>query len=125
MPRILGVDIPKNKKIRFSLRYIYGIGPTRADEILKNTGIDPDKRAYELSDEEISKIASYIQSHYKVEGELRREVAQNIRRLIDIGCYRGIRHKKGLPVRGQRTRCNARTRKGPRPRVGGIKKKEK
>lgn len=125
MPRILGVDIPKNKKIRFSLRYIYGIGPTRADEILKNTGINPDKRAYELSDEEISKIASYIQSHYKVEGELRREVAQNIRRLIDIGCYRGIRHKKGLPVRGQRTRCNARTRKGPRPRVGGIKKKEK
>ena len=125
MPRILGVDIPKNKKIRFSLRYIYGIGPARADEILKNTGIDPDKRAYELSDEEISKIASYIQSHYKVEGELRREVAQNIRRLIDIGCYRGIRHKKGLPVRGQRTRCNARTRKGPRPRVGGIKKKEK
>ena len=125
MPRILGVDIPKNKKIRFSLRYIYGIGPTRADEILKNTGIDPDKRAYELSDEEISKIASYIQSHYKVEGALRREVAQNIRRLIDIGCYRGIRHKKGLPVRGQRTRCNARTRKGPRPRVGGIKKKEK
>ena len=125
MPRILGVDIPKNKKIRFSLRYIYGIGPTRADEILKNTGIDPDKRAYELSEEEISKIASYIQSHYKVEGELRREVAQNIRRLIDIGCYRGIRHKKGLPVRGQRTRCNARTRKGPRPRVGGIKKKEK
>ena len=125
MPRILGVDIPKNKKIRFSLRYIYGIGPARADEILKNTGIDPDKRAYELSDEEVSKIASYIQSHYKVEGELRREVSQNIRRLIDIGCYRGIRHKKGLPVRGQRTRCNARTRKGPRPRVGGIKKKEK
>ncbi len=125
MPRILGVDIPKNKKIRFSLRYIYGIGPTRADEILKNTGINPDKRAHELSDEEVSKIASYIQSHYKVEGELRREVAQNIRRLIDIGCYRGIRHKKGLPVRGQRTRCNARTRKGPRPRVGGIKRKEK
>ncbi len=125
MPRILGVDIPKNKKIRFSLRYIYGIGPTRADEILKNTGINPGKRAYELSDEEISKIASYIQSHYKVEGELRREVTQNIRRLIDIGCYRGVRHKKGLPVRGQRTRCNARTRKGPRPRVGGIKKRGK
>jgi len=125
MPRILGVDIPKNKKIRFSLRYIYGIGLYRADEILKSTGINPDKRAGQLSDEEISKIASFIQSHYKVEGELRREVSQSIRRLIDIGCYRGIRHKKGLPVRGQRTRCNARTRKGPRPRVGGIKKKER
>jgi len=122
MPRILGVDIPKNKKIGFSLRYIYGIGPYRAEEILKNTGINPNKRAGQLSDEEVSRIASFIQSHYKVEGELRREVSQSIRRLIDIGCYRGIRHKKGLPVRGQRTRCNARTRKGPRPRVGGIKK---
>ena len=122
MPRILGVDIPKNKKIGFSLRYIYGIGPYRAEEILKNTGINPNKKAGELSDEEVSRIASFIQSHYKVEGELRREVSQSIRRLIDIGCYRGIRHKKGLPVRGQRTRCNARTRKGPRPRVGGIKK---
>ncbi|OQX88409.1 MAG: 30S ribosomal protein S13 [Candidatus Omnitrophica bacterium 4484_70.2] len=122
MPRILGVDIPKNKKIGFSLRYIYGIGPYRAEEILKNTGINPDKKAGQLSDEEVSKIASFIQSHYKVEGELRRGVSQSIRRLIDIGCYRGIRHKKGLPVRGQRTRCNARTRKGPRPRVGGIKR---
>ncbi|RKY41181.1 MAG: 30S ribosomal protein S13 [Candidatus Omnitrophota bacterium] len=122
MPRILGVDIPKNKKIEFSLRYIYGIGPYRAEEILKNTGIDPDKKAGQLSDEEVSRITSFIQSHYKVEGELRREISQSIRRLIDISCYRGARHKKGLPVRGQRTRCNARTRKGPRPRVGGIKR---
>lgn len=121
MPRILGVDIPKNKKIRFSLRYLYGIGPTLADIVLRSVEIDPDKRADKLSDEEISKLANYIQSHYRVEGELRREISQNIRRLIDIGSYRGSRHKKGLPARGQRTRCNARTRKGPRPRVGGVK----
>lgn len=123
MPRILGVDIPGNKKVRIALRYIYGIGPTLADRIVQDTNIDGEKRANELTDDEISTIISYIQSHYRVEGELRREVAQNIRRLIEIGCYRGIRHKRGLPVRGQRTRCNARTRKGPRPRVGGIKKK--
>lgn len=122
MPRILGVDIPKNKKIRISLRYIYGIGPVNTLDVLSNTGIDPEKKAGELSDEEVSKIIAYIQSNYKVEGELRREIAQNIRRLIEIGSYRGIRHRKGLPVRGQRTKCNARTRKGPRPRVGGIKK---
>lgn len=122
MPRILGVDIPKNKKIRISLRYIYGVGPYRAEEILSATGIDGDRRASELTDEEISRLSSYIQNNYRVEGELRREIAQNIRRLIDISCYRGLRHRKGLPVRGQRTRCNARTRKGPRPRVGGIKK---
>ncbi len=123
MPRILGVDIPKEKKLKIALRYIYGIGPSNALEVLKNTGVDPEKKASQLSDEEISKIASFIQANYKVEGELRRETTQNIRRLADIGCYRGIRHKKHLPVRGQRTRCNARTRKGPRPRVGGIKKK--
>lgn len=123
MPRILGVDIPKNKKIGISLRYLYGIGPATALEVLNSVGIPPDKKASELSEEEVSKIASCIQTHYKVEGELRRGVSQSIRRLIEIGCYRGIRHKKGLPVRGQRTRCNARTRKGPRPRVGGIKSK--
>ncbi|MCM8820017.1 MAG: 30S ribosomal protein S13 [Candidatus Omnitrophica bacterium] len=122
MPRILGVDIPKEKKVKIALRYIYGIGPSNSLIVLQNTGIDPEKRASELTDEEISKITAFIQSHYKVEGELRRQTAQNIRRLIEIGCYRGIRHKKGLPVRGQRTRCNARTRKGPRPRVGGLKK---
>lgn len=122
MPRIFGVDIPKDKKIKIALRYVYGIGPTRALTILKETGIDPEKKAADLSDEDISQIASFVQSHYKIEGELRREISQNIRRLIEIGSYRGLRHKKGLPVRGQRTRCNARTRKGPRARVGGIKK---
>ena len=123
MPRIFGVDIPKNKKIKIALRYVYGIGPTKSQQVLKNTGIDPEKKASDLSEEEISQIASFVQANYRIEGELRREVSQNIRRLIDISCYRGSRHKKGLPVRGQRTRCNARTRKGPKPRVGGIRKK--
>jgi small subunit ribosomal protein S13 len=123
MPRILGVDIPKNKKIKISLQYLYGIGPVNALDVLYNSGVDPEKKASQLTDEEISHITSYIQNHYKVEGELKREISQNIRRLIEISCYRGIRHRKGLPVRGQRTRCNARTRKGPRPRVGGIKRK--
>lgn len=122
MPRILGVDIPANKKVIYSLRYIYGIGLTTAGLILKEAQISPEKMAKELSDEETSRIVATIQKHYKVEGELRRQVTQNIRRLVDIGCYRGSRHKKGLPVRGQRTRCNARSRKGSRPRVGGIKK---
>ncbi|MCF7908816.1 MAG: 30S ribosomal protein S13 [Candidatus Omnitrophica bacterium] len=123
MPRIFGVDIPKNKKIRVSLCYVYGIGPVRALEILNNLKIDPERKALSLSDEEISQIATHVQNNYRIEGELRREISQNIRRLIDIGSYRGSRHKKGLPVRGQRTKCNARTRKGPRPRVGGIKGK--
>lgn len=122
MSRILGVDLPKNKKLKIALRYIYGIGHTRATAIVNATGIDGEKRVKDLTDEEVSRLASYIQNHYKVEGELKREVSQNIRRLIEIGSYRGLRHRKGLPVRGQRTRCNARTRKGPRPRVGGIKK---
>lgn len=123
MPRIIGVDIPGNKKVKIALRYVYGIGPVNVMDVLANTGVDPEKRAQQLSDEELFKMASYIQSKYKVEGELRREIAQNIRRLVEIGSYRGSRHKKGLPVRGQRTRCNARTRKGPRPRVGGVKGK--
>ena len=123
MPRILGVDIPKNKKMKISLRYLYGIGPVNALHILSETKIDPEKKAHELTDEEISRIVTHIQSHYKIEGELRREISQNIRRMVEIGCYKGSRHKKGLPVRGQRTRCNSRTRKGPRPRVGGIKGK--
>ncbi len=122
MPRIFGVDIPKNKKIKISLRYIYGIGPAIALRILNELGIDPEKKASDLSEEEISQIASHVQAKYRIEGELRRENSQNIRRLIEIGSYRGTRHKKGLPVRGQRTRCNARSRKGPKPRVGGIKK---
>ncbi len=122
MPRIFGVDIPKNKKIKISLRYIYGIGPTNSLQILKATGIDPEKKAGSLNEEEISQIATYVQSSLRIEGELRRQISQNIRRLVEIGSYRGSRHKKGLPVRGQRTRCNARTRKGPKPRVGGVKK---
>jgi small subunit ribosomal protein S13 len=123
VPRILGVDIPANKKIVYSLQYIYGLGPFRSQSVLKESGIDPKKKAKDLTDEEASKIAGIIQGSFKVEGELRRQISQSIRRLIDIGSYRGSRHKKGLPARGQRTRCNARTRKGPRPRVGGIKKK--
>ncbi|MCD6551079.1 30S ribosomal protein S13 [Thermotoga sp.] len=115
MARIVGVELPNNKKVWVALTYIYGIGRSRSLEILKNTGVDPDKRVGELTDEEISKITKYIQDHFKVEGELRSEVESNIRRLIEIGCYRGIRHKLGLPVRGQKTRSNARTRKGPRP----------
>jgi len=122
MPRIFGVDIPKNKKIKVSLRYIYGIGPAKALAILNSIGIDPERRSADLTEEEISQIATYVQSNHKVEGELRREISQNIRRLIEVSSYRGFRHKKGLPVRGQRTRCNARTRKGPKPRVGGIKR---
>jgi len=121
MPRIFGVDIPKNKKIKISLCYVYGIGQVRALDILKALKIDPERKADDLSDEEISQIASHVQNTYRIEGELRREISQNIRRLIDVGSYRGSRHKKSLPVRGQRTKCNARTRKGPRPRVGGIK----
>lgn len=123
MPRILGVDIPKEKKVRIALQYLYGVGPTNCMRILSLTGIDPDKNAGALTDEELSKIVSCIQANYRIEGELRREITQNIRRLVDIGSYRGTRHKKGLPVRGQRTKCNARTRKGPRPRVGGVKRK--
>lgn len=122
MPRILGVDIPKDKKIKISLRYLYGVGPTNALQVLRAVNIDPEKKAKELSDDEIARIVTHLQGHLKIEGELRREISQNIRRLIDISCYRGQRHKKGLPVRGQHTRRNARTRKGPRPRVGGIKK---
>jgi len=121
MARILGVDLPKNKKVRIALQYIYGIGPFVADRMITTIGLDGEKRTQDLTDEDVSKIVIYIQNNFKVEGELRREVQQNIRRLIDIGSYRGSRHKKGLPTRGQRTKCNARTRKGPRPRVGGVK----
>ncbi len=123
MPRLLGVDIPANKKIRYSLRYIYGIGPHKADIILKEVEMDPDKKAKDLTDEETSKIVNFIQNNFKVEGELRRDTRQHIRRLIDISCYKGFRHRKGLPVRGQRTRCNARTRKGPKAKIGGLKRK--
>lgn len=122
MARIAGIDLPKNKRAEIGLTYIYGIGRTSAQNILTSAGIDFNKKIGELTDEEIAKIRSIITSDYKVEGALRSEVQMNIKRLMDIGCYRGIRHRKGLPVRGQRTRTNARTRKGKRKTVAGKKK---
>ncbi len=121
MPRIAGVDIPPNKRIDISLRYIYGVGPTRAIEICRKANIDTGVRANKLSEEEVSRIAGIIESDYIVEGQLRRQIQQNIARLREIRCYRGIRHIRGLPVRGQRTRTNARTRKGPKKTVAGKK----
>ena len=121
MPRIAGVDIPENKKILYSLQYIYGVGPKTAGEILQKTSIDPDRRARELTDEEVASIAVEIDSNHVVEGSLRRQLQQDIQRLKDIRCWRGDRHRRGLPVRGQRTRCNARTRKGRRKTVAGKK----
>ncbi len=127
MPRILGVDLPREKRIEASLPYLYGIGPARAIEILKRANIDCNRRAKDLTDEEIARLTAIIQSTYVTEGDLRREVGQNIKRLIDIGAYRGLRHRKGLPVRGQRTKTNARTRKGRKPIVGAsnVRKEEK
>ncbi len=124
MPRIVGVDIPKEKRTETALTYIHGIGKTSSLKILKVAGINPDTRAKDLTGEEISKIAAIIQKDYRIEGDLRREVASHIKRLIDIGAYRGVRHRKGLPVRGQRTKTNARTRKGPRKTVGVTRIKE-
>ena len=121
MPRIAGVDIPDKKKIRYSLRYIFGIGPKSADDILAAAEIDTERRSGELTDQEVSQIASIIDSGYIIEGALRRQVQQHIQRLKDIRSYRGDRHRRGLPVRGQRTRCNARTRKGKRKTVAGKK----
>ena len=123
MARILGVEIPNEKKVVIGLTYIYGIGHSRAKEIVEATGIDGNKKVKDLTEEEIGKIGSYIQQNFKIEGELRQEISENIKRLIDINCYRGIRHKLSLPVRGQRTRSNARTRKGPRKTVGVIRDK--
>ena len=121
MPRIAGVDIPDKKKIRYALRYIFGIGPKSADDILSEADIDTDRRSGELTDQEVSQIASIIASGYIIEGALRRQVQQHIQRLKDIRSYRGERHRRGLPVRGQRTRCNARTRKGKKKTVAGKK----
>lgn len=121
MPRIQGVDVPNDRPVRIALTYIYGIGLHRSDLICQQVGIDPALRARHLSEDEVARISSYIGNNYRVEGELRREVAGNIKRLKDIGCYRGIRHRKGLPVRGQMTQSNARTRKGPRKTVAGKK----
>lgn len=123
MPRIIGVDIPKEKRVEIALMYIYGIGRTLANRILKIANISPDKRAKDLSEEEVARLSSIIQRDYKVEGDLRREITANIKRLIDIATYRGFRHRRGLPVRGQRTRTNARTRKGPRKTVGVVRQK--
>ena len=122
MARISGVDIPNQKRVEIALTYIYGIGLTSSRKILAETGIDPDKRAKDLTEDEISKLRDEIENHYKVEGELRREVALNIKRLVEIKCYRGIRHRRGLPVRGQRTKTNARTRKGPAKTIANKKK---
>lgn len=122
MPRVAGVDIPGKKRIEVALTYIYGIGRSRSGQILKMAGLSPDVRAEKLSDDEVAKIRSIIDSNFQVEGNLRREVSMNIKRLMDLGAYRGLRHKKGLPVRGQRTKTNARTRKGPRKTVAGKKK---
>jgi len=121
MPRLAGVDIPDSKPIRYALRYIYGIGPKFADDILAESAIDPTKRAKDLSGEEISSLAGIIDSSYIVEGTLRRQVQQNVQRLKDIRCYRGDRHRRSLPVHGQRTRTNARTRKGKKKTVAGKK----
>jgi small subunit ribosomal protein S13 len=121
MPRIAGVEIPNDKRIEIALRYIYGVGPSNARDILKEAGIDPNVRAKNLTEDEVSRIAGVIDRSYVVEGQLRRQVQQNIARLRDIQCYRGHRHRRGLPARGQRTRTNARTRKGPKKTVAGKK----
>ena len=122
MARIAGVDLPREKRIEIGLTYIYGIGRPTADKILKATGVNPDTRVRELTDDEVKRISEVIDAEYMVEGDLRREVALNIKRLQEIGCYRGIRHRKGLPVRGQKTKTNARTRKGPKRTVANKKK---
>jgi len=124
MPRILGVDIPGRKRIEYALRYVHGIGPARARAVVAEAGVDPGKLADDLTPDELRSVLGVIQTRYRVEGDLRREVAQNIRRLISIGSYRGTRHRRGLPVRGQRTSTNARTRKGPRQTVGAVRSKE-
>jgi small subunit ribosomal protein S13 len=123
VPRIVGVDIPKEKRVELALTYVYGIGRSLSNKILKVANISPDKRAKDLTEEEIARISTIIQKDYKVEGDLKREIAANIKRFIDIGSYRGFRHRRGLPVRGQRTKTNARTRKGPRKTVGVIRQK--
>ena len=122
MARLVGVDLPRNKRIEIALTYIYGIGLTTAKEIIAATGVDPDIRVKDLSEEDLAKLRDYIQQNLRVEGDLHREVSQNVKRLMEIGCYRGLRHRRGLPVRGQRTHTNARTRKGPRKQIAGKKK---
>ena len=122
MPRIVGVDVPNNKRVEIALTYIYGVGRTRSNEILKATEIDENIRVKDLSDDQLIALRDHIEANYKVEGDLRREVAADIRRKVEIGSYEGLRHRRGLPVRGQRTKTNARTRKGPKRTVAGKKK---
>ena len=122
MARIAGVDIPNQKRVEIALTYIYGIGRKSANDILEKTGIDPDTRAKDLTEEQIAKLRDEIENNYVVEGDLRRDVALDIKRLVEINCYRGVRHRKGLPVRGQRTKTNARTRKGPAKTIANKKK---
>ena len=122
MARLAGVDLPRDKRIEVALTYIYGVGRTRALQALQATGVSPDLRARDLGDEDLVKLRDYIENNYQIEGDLRREVASDIRRKIEIGCYEGIRHRRGLPVHGQRTKTNARTRKGPKKTIAGKKK---
>ena len=122
MARLVGVDLPRDKRLEVALTYVYGIGRTRAVETLSNTGVSPDIRVKDVSDEDLLKLREWIEANYKIEGDLRRETAADIRRKVEIGCYQGIRHRRGLPVHGQRTHTNARTRKGPRKAVAGKKK---
>ena len=123
MARIAGVDLPKDKRVEIGLRYIFGIGPHIADQILEKTGVHPDTRVHKLTDGDVAKLRNVIENDYNVEGTLRAEISMNIKRLIDIGSYRGLRHRRGLPVRGQRSKTNARTRKGPKRTIGGLKRK--
>ncbi|MDH3891456.1 MAG: 30S ribosomal protein S13 [candidate division Zixibacteria bacterium] len=123
MARIAGVDLPKEKRVEIGLRYIYGIGPYRARQIIEKTGVNPDTRVHKLTDDDVAKIRACIEDGYTVEGNLRGEINMNIKRLVDIGSYRGLRHRRGLPVRGQRTKTNARSRKGPKRAIGGLKRK--
>ncbi len=122
MARISGVDLPSNKRLEISLTYLYGIGPKRAKDLVKLMGYEPSKRTHELTDADVARLRDLIEENYKVEGDLRREVSMSIKRLMDLGCYRGLRHRKGLPVRGQSTKQNARTRKGPKKTVANKKK---
>lgn len=123
MARISGVDLPKEKRVEIGLTYIFGIGLSKSHEVLEATGVNPDTRVKDLTEEEVNAIRDYVNKNFKVEGDLRRDVALNIKRLVEIGCYRGIRHRRGLPVRGQKTKTNARTRKGPKRAIGAKKKK--
>ena len=125
MARIAGVDIPREKRVEISLTYIFGIGRTTSNRVLSETGIDPDTRVRDLTEDEVARLRTWIDANVKVEGDLKRDISQDIKRKMEIGCYQGIRHRKGLPVRGQRTRTNARTRKGPKRTVAGKKKVRK